>query len=365
MVIFKRVRTLPLLSLMTGLFINAAVVDDAISRADAIVIGTIDAGTETDQNVSFDLSVVRVLKGKDIPSRVHVSHAWIRRGITFPSGPSAIDLPMHGVWLLTKTTGDTWDVLVVNGPDGILPNLCLPAAEQLPVPYQYSSSAAVVEKLVLEVGAGVQSAKIAPEQFLYSLGGLSSSAVDRILSDFLQSSSISFQTVGVSGLLSRNAPGSVSKLAKMWPVVRQSPNKSLIISALRDSFRDTSPESVQHLVVLANDPSSGQELRAAAIWALKAMHTKESVPFLASLLSSSDPGERVNAVIGLSSFANGCPVQTPANVASMEYMEFKKPSPYRTAETIAAFAFGPVDSERESELTAFWTGWWNEHKAGF
>jgi hypothetical protein len=116
---------------------------------------------------------------------------------------------------------------------------------------------------------------------------------------------------------------------------------------------------------MANDPSSASDLRAAIVWALKAMHTKESISFLASLLSSKDASERMNAVIGISSFANGCPAQTPANVASMEYMHFRNPSPYRTPETIAAFAFGPVTSEREAELVDFWTGWWNQNKAGF
>lgn len=362
----KRLQNLLFLGLTAGLVIKAAVVDDTISRADAIVIGTIDAGTETNQSVSFDLTVVRVLKGKDVPSHLHVRHAWSGRGgITLPEGPLAIDFRMHGVWLLTNTPGDDWDVLVTDGPDGILASLCLPAAAHLPMTYEYSSSAPVAEKLVLEVGAGVQEGKGGPEQFLNSLGGLNSPAVDRILSGFLQSPKVSFQIIGLSGLLSRKAPGSLSKLAQMWPAVRNSPNKSLVISAVRDSFRDTSPESVRQLLRLANEQSSAPELRTAVIWSLKAMHTKESLPFLASLLSSSDATERMNAVIGLSSFANGCPAQTPANVSSMEYMQFKNPSPYRTAETMAAFAFGPVDSERESELVDFWTGWWNQHRAEF
>jgi hypothetical protein len=71
----------------------------------------------------------------------------------------------------------------------------------------------------------------------------------------------------------------------------------------------------------------------------------------------------MNAIIGLSSFANGCPPQTPENLASMEYIQFKNPSAYRTEQTMGAFAFGPVESERESELAAFWSAWWDQHKA--
>ena len=85
---------------------------------------------------------------------------------------------------------------------------------------------------------------------------------------------------------------------------------------------------------------------------------------LTSTTSSPSAGDRMSAVIGLSSFVNGCPPQTPDNVASMEYIQFKNSSPYRTPETIAAFAFAPVDSERENELVQFWTAWWQDQEAG-
>lgn len=364
MVILREAGTLLLASLATGLFIDAAVLDDKISKADAIVIGSTETRTETNQSVSFDLSVTRVIKGKEIPPRLHIIHAWSRRGIIFPTDSPAIDRHIYGAWLLKRTEGDSnWDVLVGNGPDGMMPSLVLPAPEQLPQEYQYSSSASVTEKLVLEIGAGVQEAGAAPEQFLYSLGGLGSPAVDRVFSDFLQSSNISFQAVGISGLLSRNAPGSIATVARIWPSIRSDHAKEYVIDAIRNSFRDTAVESVQQLAALGNEPSSLPDLRPAAISALASIHTREAIPFLASLLSSPDSGERMSAIIGISSFASGCPPQTPANVASMEYIQFKSPSPYRTPQTIAAFAFGPVDSEREDELVAFWTDWWNENRA--
>lgn len=365
MTIVKQLGTLIIVSLMASSFLKAAISDDTISKADIIVVGSIASGTETDQNVSFDLSVIRVIKGNDIPQQLHVNHDWMRRGAMVPAGSMTIDFHTPGIWLLKKTTGDNLDVLPGNEPDGILTNLCLPAVEQLPSAYQYLSSVSVAEKVVLEAGAGVQKSMVAPLQFLDSLGDVNSPTVDRILTGFLQSPDPSFRVVGLSGLLVRNAPGSVSKLVQMWPTNRDNHYTPLVISAVRNSFRDTSPESVQQLVAMANDPSSTGDLRAAIIWALKAMHTKESIPFLASLLSSKDASERMDAVIGISSFANGCPAQTPANVASMEYMHFTNPSPYRTPETIAAFAFGPVTSEREAELVDFWTGWWNKNKAGF
>ena len=118
------------------------------------------------------------------------------------------------------------------------------------------------------------------------------------------------------------------------------------------------------LTTFADTEAASGELRNAIVRALAAIHTRETLHFLAGLLSSPSAGDRMSAVIGLSSFVNGCPPQTPDNVASMEYMQFKNSSPYRTPETIAAFAFAPVDSERENELVQFWTAWWQDHEAG-
>ncbi len=70
----------------------------------------------------------------------------------------------------------------------------------------------------------------------------------------------------------------------------------------------------------------------------------------------------MNAIIGLSSFANGCPPQTPSNAASLEYLQFRNPSPYRTPQTVANFAFGPVSPERQEELAKFWMSWWEANK---
>jgi hypothetical protein len=116
---------------MADLFLHAAVLDETVSRVHAIVIGSVETRVEMDQNVLFDLSVMRVIKDEGIPSRLHVSHTWKRKVTISPTDLPIVDFQIHGAWLLKKTTGDHWDVLVVNGPDGLMPSLCLPAVEQL------------------------------------------------------------------------------------------------------------------------------------------------------------------------------------------------------------------------------------------
>ena len=95
------------------------------------------------------------------------------------------------------------------------------------------------------------------------------------------------------------------------------------------------------------------------------MHTQETLSFLAGLLGSPDPYEQGRAVYGMSSFANGCPPQTPDNVKSLDYLVFKDPAPYRTKETVANFAFGGDDvagnSPGSKRLASFLLDWWNAH----
>ena len=358
----KRIAILLLANTSMVLSIHAAVITDLAARADAIVVGSIETRIDTQDSVSFDLLIERVIKGESITSPVHVNHSWRRRVLLPITFPSQIDMHIEGIWFLRRTAGD-WDILSAAGPDGLMPSLYLPAVPVVPTFYQYSSSTSIPDKVVLEVAAALRAGDLHPETLLYALGSRDSPAANMALTDFLQAPNVAFRSVALASLLTRGKSGSVGKLSEMWSTIREDTSKSYVIAAIRDSFRDTTPSSVQQMVAIADTPEIDADLRGAVVHALVSIHSKEALPFLASLLSSQDPNEQMNAVIGLSSFANGCPMQTPANVTSMDYIQFRNPSPYRTRQTIAAFAFGPVTSERESELVAFWTEWWNQNRA--
>jgi hypothetical protein len=117
------------------------------------------------------------------------------------------------------------------------------------------------------------------------------------------------------------------------------------------------------------------QLRGAAIRAMAAIHTKETLPFLATLLRSGDSGEQFQAVYGLGAFANGCPMNTRDNVVSMAYLQCDETSVYKTADTVANFAFRPAAPQQGSSLlsstssstlvsptlVSFWQEWWRSH----
>jgi hypothetical protein len=88
----------------------------------------------------------------------------------------------------------------------------------------------------------------------------------------------------------------------------------------------------------------------------------ESLPFLASLLSSPAASEQERGIYGLSAFANGCPAQTHDTVVNMSYLQCGT-SPYRTADTFAHFAFRPGTAAQQAALVAYWQNWWNAETA--
>jgi HEAT repeats len=352
-------RTL-MLCVLSSLVVHAdAVLSRVTTAADVIVVGTVTTRTESDAAVSFDINVERVLKGTPLAGSVHVSHPWTRIGVH--AGPSVltIDFQLHGIWFLQGPGSAGRDVIPVDR-DGMIGGLFWPVASQLPASYHYGAGTALLDALVFEIAGGVQStAGARPESLLRATGSLNTAAVQTALANFATDPRPPFQAVAVAGMLGLSQPASVSKLIQLWPIINNTDYRTYVVSALRDSFRDPTPASVRELASLAGTTTS-PDLRQAAIRSLSAMHTRESLSFIVTLLSSSDADERVRGLFGISSFANGCPMQATDNVASMAYLQCDQPSSYRTPDTIANFAFRPGPADEQSRLLTFWLAWWNK-----
>lgn len=337
-----------------------AKISDIVPKADAIVIGAITGGVQSPENLSLDIDVIRTLKGGPVPPVVHISHPWTRVGIAYPQTAS-ISANFLGIWFLKSGGASGFDVLAASGPGGILPGLFWPAVKTLPPSYEYPAGAALTDAIVFELGAGIESTGRNPETFLYAVESLNTPAVQSVLSRFLKSKVLSFRSAAVAAMLERAQEGSIATLAQVWPSISQDPSRTLVLTALHDAFRDTAPAAVQQLASLASVPAISADLRAAAVNALAAIHTREALPFLATLLQSADTNKRVKGVFGLSSFANGCEPQTPANAVSLAYLQIPASAPYETTETVANFAFEQMPDNQEAALVSFWSSWWNEH----
>jgi hypothetical protein len=345
---------------------GAADLSNALASADAVVLG--DAGPFADDvsSVSFSVTVQVVLKGDPSLKTIPVYHVVNRPGnaIVFPS-PTAgtISIPAHGLWFLRRTATPNWDV-IPKGPDWIFPELFWQVPAVLPAAYQPAARASLLDTLMLEAAAGVEAASVNPRDLVGIVATFPpappSPAVQTILARFVTLSAPGFPEMGLTGMLETGTPGAIAQLQQLGPSVGVQ-WAGTVATALAQSFRDTTPSSVTQLAQFAGAGTTSAALRKAAVRALAAIHTKEALPFLVSLLNSADPYEQAQGVFGLGSFANGCPTQTPANSVSMDYLSFKKPSKFRTADTVANFAFGgqPVagDSALAQRVT-FWQNWW-------
>lgn len=105
------------------------------------------------------------------------------------------------------------------------------------------------------------------------------------------------------------------------------------------------------------------DFRSAAAKALASIHTKEALPYLAVLIDDQDRGLRAEGIGGLASFANGLPVQTPANTTSLEYLQFPPIASYKTGETVAHFVLAlPSTAPDEAAYLSFWKSWWSQNR---
>jgi len=332
------------------------------SHASAIVVGSVDGRTEGPTEVSFSLNVVEVLSGVVPGSPAKVVHPWT--GVVRRTGTTQQSL--YGIWFLTSGASQgTWDVLTAR-PLAVhtVFGLFLPAPVSSPTagPYTYPQGTPLLDRLAYQVAAGVQSGNEDPEIILGAIEGMDSPAVRSILDRCSASNRPAYQVVGIAGRLERNVPGVIEQLSQSWPTIKDNPLTRDIASALKSSWRDATPANVQALASFASVIPRTDRVRQAAAWTLAAIHSKEALPFLASLLSGSDSYEQEQGVNGLAAFANGCPMRTSDNVITMSYLKCDQPTPYRSADTVNNFAFrsGTPDLQR-APLVSFWQQWWLSH----
>lgn len=356
-------RGLLLMSVLCGIGAHAAGLQYLNAHSDAVVAGTVASRIEGPTQVSFTIAVNRLVAGNLPPgtSSLNVVHpwaGWVRTNRTFTD-------PISGMWFVHQTSPGVWDVLPARPSAGIraVASLFFPVAAARPAsgPYAYSPDAAPLDALAYEVAAGIESATADAEITRDAYEGVNTAAVQSVLAQYVTTGNPPLVAVGLAGMLDRQMPDAIAKLVNLWPSISSDTHSSDVITSLRDSWRDPTATGVAQLSLFLSLRPQTDSLRAAGVRALAAIHNTNTLPFLAGLLSSSDPDERIQAVYGLSSFANGCPMQTPLNVVSHDYLICDGPSSYRTAATVANFGFRPGPADQEQAFVSFWQTWWNSH----
>ena len=268
---------------------------------------------------------------------------------------------LHGLWFLKAADGKHWTLLS-------------PTQGTYPIEFAYFPSASGIaganfaasmqattngEFVAAELGSALESYKDPGRLHhlaaaLLSLGD--SGVTQKLYGQLRTSSDPELRFVGLAGLVRNgngNALGEVARDINSLPKLQM---RMLITSAVA-GCRMSDLASIEALGHLSTSPDI--RIQAASAEALKAIHTRQTLPYLASLLSSSDRRTREYALQGMSRFADNLPITTEQNIPNGQSLQPRGVTPYRTADTdkysLSRKWLGQTD---EAPYLQFWKNWW-------
>jgi len=266
---------------------------------------------------------------------------------------------LYGLWFLQKTGGQ-W----VFAPPSQVRSVSALAATYFSIPS--SSSPAVLniasrpstigDQIAMEIVAALVSDPIHCDVTGLADGSLGITN-GSILTDLYQllhanSNPDDLRFLGLTGLL--RGPFSTQALMEIASNLPILPTLKIDVATFVAAVRNTDPAAIQTLGQIASSSDAGVQRSAAR--ALQAIHTVSTLPFLAQLLSSSDPQTREEAVWGFSKFVDNRPVEVPTPTPG-SLLGPQGPTPYQTPDTDrnspARLPYGGTDA-----AVPFWKSWW-------
>jgi hypothetical protein len=342
-----------LAALLVPAFGFSASIESLVGQADAVIIGVGSQPTKTGHIVTLRLLAERVLKGSVEPGTVlYLDWDSGTDDVLWKTPPT-----LHGIWFLRSIPGG-WEIISAKpNQNKAVSNLLYPtSAAALPSALTYSENDAIADKLILEIGGVPENG---PSAILQATSGTNSPSVMRLFRYLAQSKSVDEKATGLAGLLERGDAAAVQQLENESKSLSASRAFGYVTSALGIAFRTTAPKSINALGRIATGQGQIRELRLAASQALSAIHTRETLPYLALLLDDPNPMLVSCGVVGLSFFANGVGIQTVVGMPGLDHLNKRQPSGYRTSETERYLG---IDLARQPEYVDFWRRWWNMNR---
>jgi hypothetical protein len=349
-------------------------IQDLAQTADVIVLGSASGTLVWGSGADFSLTVARVVKGPSAIAGTPITVRWDMgpNGLLVQPGTAA-PVAGNGIWFL-RNNGGSWSLLPVEQGSITFKETYYPAPlSPLPAVYAYASTAPVPDKVASEVGAAIEALSGNFSEPLYGLlrgrllDQLNSPVTGVLYRRLANSASVPQQILGLAGLIRIGAFSGIASAASFsaGSFSSHALEYGILLSAIRDEARPTDAPSIALLGKAATDQNNpNTALREAAAHALASVHSATTLPYLAALLQDSNTALRVEGVRGMAAFANGLPVQTSAQVASLSYLQLPASAPYRTADTMAHFAMGSTAIERnEASYLSFWQQWWQQNQA--
>jgi hypothetical protein len=335
----------------------------SVETADAIVVAKLVSGTSfapgDEMSSDFLLRVDRVLKGNviagtEVPTTLEGRALWRRADLK----PDPIP-PIYGIWFLISTphgyaVRSRLQYSEIGVGDPLLAPVFLP--EQAPAAEPSGSPEVSVAN---EIASGLRwlaehNLKNEFQALTENFRSLSQTTTLPVYRQFATEQSPLLRAAGITGLIAANDPEGVKSAAADWTdLIAVWPYAAGSLM----SYTNPDPAGVRAL--------GSPALREHASYALRAIHTKETLPALAALLDSKSSEIQSQAISGFCLFVRNAPAITPQSVPSMAWLQTRQPNPYLTPEVEHyCHPGGQVYASGDaSAYVNFWKSWWTTHQS--
>lgn len=329
-------------------------IENLVGQADLILVGTVQASTESVGMVSLTVRVDEVLQGSAQSGDTlrldwHPDAALSPRGLAVPVAKKGVFFAKMngtgvGTLIPTATGAIYWAWTLLEVP---------PELSGGSIPFQANDTA--VEKVIRVLARSLRDGepyvrwlaalRLMETAEMGKRAGRFPPALLGVFDSLAASNKDTESLLAVEGLLTMDEPAGLTRLESTQE--RHSDNDlRRIANVLEFSYQNDSSGSIEILIRLATT-AENLDLRQGAAGALARIHTTKTLPTLAELLNSPNPKLRAYAAGGFSRFAN--------NISSETNHPEPGSWPYRSNETMA---HSGVTSE--SKVVQFWQRWWNE-----
>ncbi|MBV9767959.1 MAG: hypothetical protein JOZ32_00165 [Bryobacterales bacterium] len=338
-----------------------------IEKADAIVVASVVSGATlaSGSEVSSDLvlHVDRVLKGGIIPETDVAAHLegggyWIVPNATH----TAITEKLYGIWFLSSAAS-LYKVISRDDNAGELYFAVVLLPEQAPAGTSGDTPAAsVANELAAALHWAAETHDARLQTLLMNFQSLNSFTTLAISQQFATEKSPTLRVIGIEGLIAANDPEGVKRAAAEWTELSAAADVNPIISSLMTYSNGDDGDAVRALGTLALRDPAQPGLRENAVYALRAIHTKDALPALIALLDHKEDRVRPYALSGLCLFVRNAPAVTPQSVPSMPWLQIGSRTPLLNRETQRYCLLAPDPAADLDAYANFWKSWWIEHE---
>ena len=173
------------------------------------------------------------------------------------------------------------------------------------------------------------------------------------------------RSIGIAGLIAANDPAGPRQAAGELRNLSREAYLGPIATSLM-GYRN--PEDREAILAIGRMATEFADLdlpllQRSAARALNALHTKETLPTLITLLDSKDAEVGGLALNGICLFVRNAPIVRPEAILSGSWRQSREPAPFRTKDTDAYCWMDPLPgSWAPPEYKAFWKTWWHDHR---